>query len=238
MILKRNAADRYSRIAPEWEGETVVLIGGGPSLTVEQVATVREWHQRGDVRCIAINDAYLLAEFADVCYFADAKWYRWQMEGREKPGLTAEQVRQRWRDFAGQKCTIQTAQPYIVDDAVHILRNVAFPDHSSGLSTDPGALATGWNSGFQALNAAILAGAAVVPLLGFDGRPNADGKAHWFGDHPAATPVGFWPQMRRAFSEAQAAIRASGVRVVNCSPGSYLDTFEKIALEDVMQVAA
>ena len=238
MILKRNAADRFSRIAPEWEGETVVLIGGGPSLTLEQVATVREWHRRGDARCIAINDAYLLAEFADVCYFADAKWYRWQQVGQPKPGLTAGQVQDLWATFAGQKCTIQTAQPYIIDDAVHILRNVAFPDHSTGLSRDPGALATGWNSGFQALNAAILAGAAVIPLLGFDGRPNADGKAHWFGDHPAATPVGFWPQMRRAFSEAQEAIRASGVRVVNCSPGTFLDVFQKVALEDVMQVAA
>jgi len=49
------------------------------------VAQVAAAYERGKVRCIIINDAYLLAPFADILYFADSHWWKWQTTGTAKP---------------------------------------------------------------------------------------------------------------------------------------------------------
>lgn len=237
VILRRFEGSRFSEILPGWAGRTAVLLGGGPSLTLEQVEKVSRVHQEGRCRAIAINDAYLVAPWCDLCYFADSGWHEWQTKGIAKPllKLTAEQVRERFAAFAGQKCSIQNSGDNIKDPAVHILRNATFPIHGLGLSADTGALITGRHSGFQALNLAILAGAKKVILLGFDGRPGVDGKNHWFGEHPVPTQTAVWEQMRKAMSAAEGSILAAGVRVINCSPSSAIDSFPKMALEEALK---
>jgi len=238
MILRRRAQDRYSEVLPEWQDETVVIIGGGPSLTLEQVAMVKAAHDAGQVRCIAINDAYLWAPWADVHYFADLHWYADHSRGIAKPklSLTAVQVRTAFAAFAGERCTIEQNQgKNIEDNAVHMLRNRDHPQHGVGLSLDPSALVTGCNGGFQALNLAILAGATTAILLGFDGRPNADGKSHWSGGHPTPTPLDIYKQYLRSFSAAQKAIAAAGVQVINCSPDSAIDSFPKMDLAQALK---
>lgn len=232
MILNRRNGSEFSEVEREWEGLTAVLIAGGPSLTLEQVAQVRAAREASEVRVIVINDAYLWAPFADVCYFADSQWHEWQTKGMPKPllGLTADQVRARFAAFAGQKCSIERSGANITDASVHKLRNKTFPYHSVGLSLDPGALVTGRNSGFQAVNLAVLSGVKKIVLLGYDGRPGADGRTHWFGEHPRPAPLAVFEEMRKAFSAAEAAIEATGVRVVNCSPGSAIDSFPKMDL--------
>ncbi|MCX7140536.1 MAG: hypothetical protein NT123_05415 [Proteobacteria bacterium] len=225
-ILRRRAGwpvDRYSEIAPEWSGGTAVLLGGGPGLTVEQVENVRGAHEAGVVRVIAINDAYRLAPWADVCYFADSEWWGWH---KDRPAFRA---------FAGQKCSISDSGANITDKDVYILRNAG----PRGISTDPGMICSGRNSGYQALNIAILAGTKTVILLGFDARePTADRKSHWFGDHPRVEPVAVYAEYRKAFSAAEVAITAAGVQVLNCSPGSAIDAFPKMALVDALRLAS
>ena len=93
-VLRRIHGGRFSEVAPEWGAATAVLIGGGPSLTVEQVHHVGVARAAGYVRVIAVNDAYRVAAFADVCYFADAEWWGWH---KDRPEFQA---------FAGQKCSI------------------------------------------------------------------------------------------------------------------------------------
>ena len=224
-ILRRPAAGTLSEVAREWIGATAVLIGGGPSLTLEQVAQVelvRE--QRRALRVIAVNDAYRLAPFADICYFADSEWWGWH---KDRPDFQA---------FAGQKCSISDSGGNIKDPAVHILRNANGRGHSFGLSLDPKQIVTGSNSGYQALNIAVLAGAKTIILIGFEARePTATSKTHWFGDHPKIEPVAAYAEYRKAFSAGEAAIKAAGVRVINCSPGSAINSFEKLPLEAALQ---
>lgn len=233
MILRRLPESRFSEVVREWEGVTVVVIGGGLSLTLEQVAKVRATHEAGKVRCIAVNDAYLWADFAGVLYAADSQWWAWQAAGLPKPllGLSGAQVRERYRSFAGERCSIEHSGDNIMDDVVHILRNRRSPGNVQGLSLDQGALATaaGKNSGFQAINLSILAGAKRVVLLGIDGRPG-----HFHGGHPRPTPEHFYDAMRKAFSAAENAILDAGVSVVNCSPGSAVDSFPKMKLEEAL----
>ena len=238
MILRRIPGERFSEVVREWAGATVALLGGGPSLTAEQVEKVRVSHQAGRCRAIAVNDAYLWAPWSDVCYFADSSWWKWQTEGRAKPllGLTAQDVRERFAAFPGQKCSIMWSGMNIADEAVHILKAKNGEDHDTGISLDPRVLAKGRSSGFQALNLAILAGASTVLLLGFDGKSADDGRGHWFGEHPRLTPTApFYEAMRRAFSAAEREITVADVRVLNCSLGSAIDSFPKVALDDFLR---
>lgn len=232
-ILRRHESDRYSDVVPEWKGCTVVLLGGGPSLTPEQIALVKDAHDAGEVHAIAINDAYLLADFADAHYAADKKWHDWHCKGIDKPtlGLKAAQVRERWETYAGERCTIE---PNMDFGYAHVLRNKHFPNHGLGLSLDPGALVTGRNGGFQALNLAILAGATRVILLGYDGKPDAKGRSHWFGAHPKPTPDAAYSEYKKSFSAAETEILEAGVKVINASPGSAIDSFEKMTIEEAL----
>lgn len=243
MILERIEGSRRSRVVPAWKGRTAVLIAGGPSLTTEDVEIVRQARMAERVRVVVVNDAYLLAPWADVHYAGDRRWHAWHTAGIEKPllGLTAAQVAARWKAFAGQKAAVEwgteypTPQPnaVIADEAVHILGNLHEPYHGEGLSLDPERIVTGRHSGFQALNVAVLAGATRILLLGYDGAPAPGGRTHWHGGHPVAS-AGIFEYIRRSFSAAEAQLAAAGVEVVNCSPGSQINAFPKAPLAEVL----
>lgn len=239
MILRRIPGERFSEVVRAWEGETAVLIGGGPSLTLDQVALVGAEHKAGRLRCVAVNDSYLWCGWADLSYFADSHYWEDHHKGIAKPalGLSASEVRERFASFSGAKCSIQNSGANIRDDSVHILRNKTFPSHGDGLSLDPGALATGRNSAYQANNLLILAGVTTIILLGIDGMPAQDGRTHWSGGHRRETPPEAYREYRRAWAEGAPAIAAAGVRVINASPGSAVTAFEKMALEDALDLA-
>lgn len=183
-----------------WPAGTVVCIGGGPSLTAADVAYVR-----GRVNgVIAINDAYRLAPWADVLYGCDAKWWYWH---KGVPG------------FAGLKFSIDPVARRHRD--VIVLRR----GRDAGLETDRGALATGANSGFQAINLAVHLGATRILLLGYDMKGN-----HWFGSHPDHSKPPFAVCLSR-FASLPPALAARGVTVVNCSRETALTAFPRVALE-------
>lgn len=230
--------DRFSTVERAWDGGCFVIIGGGPSLTAEQCELVRQARAAEKVRVIAVNDAYLWCPWADVCYFADTHWWQWHTKGIPKPklGFTADEVRERFAAFAGQKCTIQQTGALVEDPEVHMLRNQTWPEHRNGISTDPDCLVTGWNGGHQALNLGILAGGKLGILLGIDGGRIGDCE-HFHGDHPAATAPQVYDLMCRAFRHAAPIIKKLGVRILNSSPGSHVDAFERVPLEDALEIA-
>lgn len=135
-------------------GGTVVCLGGGPSLTREDVEYVH-----GKASVIAINDAYKLAPWADVLYACDAKWWYWHGSN----GAAA---------FAGLKFALD---PGVRVKGVQVLANTG----QTGLELRPTGLRNGRNSGYQAINLAVHLGATRVLLLGYDMRGD-----HWFGHHP------------------------------------------------------
>jgi hypothetical protein len=190
------------------------------------------------VRCIAINDSYLVASWADVLYFADSEWHAWHSKGIAKPRLklSAGQVSERFGRFAGAKCTIRNTGMNVKDPNVHMLRNAHGDIHGWGLSLDAHSLVTGRNSGFQALNLAVLAGGNPIILLGFDAR-EPDGpnwQSHFHGDHPRIEPIHVYEQYRRSFSSAEDALKEAGVRVLNCSPGSAINAFPRMSLAEAL----
>ena len=232
MILRRIEGSRFSEVLPAWSGQAVVIIGGGESLTLEQIAVVKAAHDAGACRCIAINDVYLWAPWADVQYAADPHWLGWHTAGIDKPllGLSAADVRAAWAVFPGQKCSIESGESRKIADDVHLLRNRdGCGNHGVGLSTDPRAIVTGRNSGFQALNVAALASCSTILLLAFDNKERA--RSHWHGDHPMLTPTYAYTEHRKAMSAAEDALIRAGIEVVNVTPGSAIDSFRKSTLE-------
>lgn len=212
-MIVRPVDGRLAEVTRECEGKTVVCLATGPSITQEQVDRVK------GLPAIAVNDAYLLAPWADVLYFADHKWYGWHCKRAE------------FQSFAGQKVSIQNHGLEVRDKTVLLLGK--FFDSTKpdvALSEDPRILCTGSNSGYQALNIATLSGARKVVLLGYDCR-DVDGKAHFFGAHPDGTKPGY-PSIKVHFQRAAKAAERMGIDVVNCSPGTNLDCFRLSRLED------
>lgn len=196
-----------------WPGETVVILGGGSSLTQADVDFCR-----GKARVIAIKEAGLFrAPWAEVLYAADAKWWRYY--------TMAE-------DFVGRKYAIEQDPSQPPTDwsqwpYVDVLRNTG----TEGLELDPTGLRTGFNSGYQAVNLAYhLAGPTTVVLLGFDmwGGPNGP---NWF-DSPGLHTPSPYPLFLQAFRTIAEPLKSEGVHVVNASRFTVMDAFERVPLEE------
>lgn len=202
----------YWHVQPEWKGQTVVILAGGPSLTREQVEIVMQVGSGNlDVRVIAINNAYELAPWADILYFCDDRWYEWHREEVQA--------------FKGMRVTLENLklQNEIEVRALRDYGVVGFAPRNDGVSN-------GRNSGYQALHLAAWLGAARVLLLGYDMRP-IDGRQHWHEEHRVRTPANIFAGWISAFDSIASDLTRRGVEVINCSPGSALKAFPCMDLQ-------
>jgi hypothetical protein len=210
------------RINPDWRGETVVVAASGPSL-VSDLA----WQCRG-FPVIAVNDACRIFTNAHILYACDARWWNCHAGAGEFHG-------ERWSchgERADDKRSV--AEQY----GIKLIRG----SHGNGFSFDPGVIHYGGNSGFQAVNIALhkIGWHGRIILLGFDMR-SVDGKKHFFGDHPLSVRR-HWDEKKfrvwiKKFDKA-ARMLPDGVQIVNCTPGSALNSFPKMSLADALPVAA
>jgi hypothetical protein len=91
----------------------------------------------------------------------------------------------------------------------------------------------GGNSGYQAINLAYLWGAKRIILLGFDCKP-VDGKDHWFGQHEKGlTQVQPYQLWLNNFTQLAKDLQARGVEVINASPDTALQCFNKAKIETI-----
>ena len=100
-----------------------------------------------------------------------------------------------------------------------------------GLSTDPGLIHGGSNSGYQAVGLAFHLGATDIWLLGYD-MQLTDNRAHFFGDHPPEIRNGGDP---KRFVSNYRTINPGqyGINIVNCSRETALDMFPRSTIDDV-----
>lgn len=210
--------NRFSLVNRVWVGETVVLVAAGPSVTQAQVDRCK-----GRARVVVVNNSYLLAPWADLLYFADSRWWKWH---KENPVFTG---------FKGQKCTIEGTGLEVEDPNVFILHNANSRGQGQGFSEKPDAIVTGGNSGYMAMNIAVLAGAARLVLLGYDFKFAPGKKSHWHGDHPPEGQISerSYRDMVPNFRTTLPQLERLGVEVVNCSPDSALDCYQRGDVESV-----
>lgn len=202
----------YDTLPKNLIGESVFILGGGPSLRNFQS---RQLEGR---RVIATNEAFSLCPSADALVFVDVAW--WQRRVHD--------IREVWRGGV-----IIGRGPYgrMYKSSGEVV-NVAY---RSGMvwSEDPRLLG-GKNSGLAAMNAAYLMGADRVFLLGFDCR-NVGGRNNYHHLHDDASQrnVGnrylnlFIPE----FIQAAKKIEQLGWEVWNLTPGSALKCFPERSIE-------
>lgn len=200
-----------------WLGETAVIIGGGSSLTPEDVRFCR-----GKAKVLAIKEAYLLAPWADALYAGDAKWWRGYQGAA---------------DFAGLKYAIEqdpNETPMGAWPGVQVLRNTGH----DGLELDPTGLRTGYNSGYQAIGLAVHLGVSRIVLLGFDMWKAPDGTQNWFEKFPhllrAHHVPSPYPLFMQAFASLVEPLKQAHVEVVNASRRTMLTAFPYLSLEEAL----
>jgi hypothetical protein len=200
-----------------WSGRCIIA-ASGPSLTEDVAALCR-----GE-RVIAVNDAYRLLPYADVLYACDSAW--WDLHRSGPIGWVGE----RWTSHGLSPKNDKRA---IADSlGLHVIAGEDRP----GFSRDPARIHYASNSGFQAVNLAILFGADPIILVGFDMRA-VDRKSHFFGEHKAPlrgnAQFGQWCAK---FAKA-AEMLGNSPRIVNCTPQSALTCFPMMPLPDALQMA-
>jgi hypothetical protein len=200
---------KYSAVPRKFEGETIYIIGGGPSLKNFNFAELKGH------RTIAINKAVFFHQTADVLYWTDSRFYTWYKNDID--------------NFNGLKFTLKPGSQYTTD--IKVLRK-GIPH---GLEKDPQVLAHGYNSGYAAINLAYHLGAARIVLLGFD-MHNAGKDTHFHDGYPtrAAGDHIYRDKFLPGFKELEKALRAEGVTVFNASPHSQLNEFPKITLAQAL----
>jgi hypothetical protein len=214
-------------ITPIFSGQTAILIGTGPSINKEQLETVEHYRKAGACKVFTINNAYEVAPFTDVHFSGDASW--WQLYYPRTEAL---------RNLKAHKYTWypEMARRFGIRYIAGILRK-------EGLSTNPSVIHIN-GSGPSSVNLALHYGVKRLLLIGhdmkyandYDGRSKRKGSTprHYFSEYPE--PLQQWPKVGisssgvlncliKIYDRMVPDLKAAGMDVINCTPGSALPTF-------------
>ena len=208
--------------------KTIVCIGTGPSLTLEQIAIARS---KGFI-LYGCNLTYKIVPDLELLYGCNlAFWEHYWGSGLEK--------------YPAEKWTTNK------EASERFRINWVAEKNAPGLSTDPDVIHHGHGSGYSLVSMAHRNGADRIVLLGYDMKyaPDYDGKArqigsvprHYFGEYPAS--MQHWPSVsvnggvHVELVGLYQSIRDQGlVEVVNATPGSALEPV--FGYEDIVTIRA
>jgi hypothetical protein len=199
--------DNYTYIDPIFLGDTIYIVGGGPSLKGF------DFNRLKDKTVIAVNKAFLQLPFAQVLYWSDTRFFEWHSKEIEF--------------FKGIKVTCRP-QPKR-SDVINLLNT-----GKTGLETMSYGLRDGGNSGYAAINLAYHLGAKRVVLLGFDMQTNGK-ETHWHDGYSSTADTGTMERlMIPNFDTLVEPLEKRKVKVYNASPISKLACFDKISIEEAL----
>jgi hypothetical protein len=191
-----------------WAGETVLILGNGPSLLSLLSESLLRSHP-----IIGINEAgFLLRKESDIMFFGDAFWY-W---------MNKEQVDQ----MPFVKVTY-ARHPEVVPDLdyaadVHLVAGAS----GFGICKRESKIRFNRSSGGAAINLAYHLGAAQVVLLGYDMR-QVLGNKNWFrrGYESGRTKEMSYTNFLEPFPTIKKDAKALGLEIYNGTPYSDLTIF-------------
>jgi hypothetical protein len=203
-----------------WPDSTIVLIGGGPSLTRPQVESARQAWIAGRIRVLGCNEAYQAAPWIDGLYADSRPWWEQHIEA-------VRDVHLAMLFSADEKACDMYGLWYVASRP------------ELGLSGQGGCIHTGRagsHAGLHLLNLAVLLGAARILLLGYDCRvAAAPPPRSCYGNAAAAPAVAeqfdCWVDAYRHAADDAAEL---GVAVLNCSPDSAIDAFPRTRIGAVL----
>jgi len=223
-------------IPREFEGETCVVLGTGPSLQPDQIKQVFD----SNARVFTCNNAYMVYPEADVHVACNEDWWEhyWEEDEllRNMPA-----TKYTWIKPISERFDIE----YIEADT-----------EAKDLSYDQNLIHLNNGSGCMTLNVAVLYGCTKIILLGhdmtfasdYDGKSKKIGSSprHFFGEYPEH--MQHWPSVKIGLSkpgvidglienydQMKYSLHQRGIDVVNCSPGTALTTFRRGTLENELK---
>ncbi len=208
----------YWKIPEIWKGETVIILGGGPSLAQVDLKLVKQ------CKVIAVNDAYKLGQW-NCCYFKDNNWY-YQDAFKDHP--EAGHNGKHLKYFKGLKIT---SDEKLVDEPdIKVLKR----GRRNHLELDREFITHCSHAGAEALALAIMLGGNTILLVGFDMKP-VKGKHNWHDNHTRKMPDDIYQfQFLDPFKTLSIGAKNLGVEIINCTIGSALGIFPIVPMEEVL----
>lgn len=151
------------------------------------------------------NSTFRLAPWADMLCAMDADWWRRNPDSRAFYGIKV------------------CADDSLLWPEVFSLRHTG----KVGFDENPECIRSGGNTGYQAVHIAAQAGAKRILLCGFDMRPG-----HWHAVDREAEEQQY-AEWRRRFQTLAVALDGRA-EVLNCTPGSALECFPMVTLEEAL----
>lgn len=204
--FKASAAVPRWVVPREWEGERCFIIAGGSSVK-EQARFIPQL--RG--RVIAIKQAVQLRPTADVMLLAARDdWFV---------------CRDYFKFYRGPRVICRSNYPHMPRGTLYLRRT------KYGTYSRHPEFVGGLDAGATALNLAALFGAKEIIILGLDMV-----QGRWVPKHPTMPTIPDWhfklhiEGLRSMAPE----LKRDGIRVVNCSPISAVEVFEKAPLKEFL----
>jgi|WetSurMetagenome_2_1015567.scaffolds.fasta_scaffold00567_31 hypothetical protein len=188
----------------DWSDKPCVLIGGGPSLTTEQV----DYAVTSDCYIMVVNNGYQICPEANALYACEKIWWETYQP-----------------KFAGQKYSLMYG-----GDGVCKMNNTGI----EGIETQWPGLKTGRNGGYQALNLAVHFGCKKILLLGYDMKFIDDKKHWHKDHPKPLKNSECVKIFRKYFYDAALILDEMNIEVINCSRQSALECFSKADIQEVL----
>jgi len=187
----------------------IIIIAGGPSLIREDI----EYAEKQNVDILGINDAYRICNRLNYLYACDRRWWNWH-----------------WTRVNEIKCRKFALEDMEGRVGIEQMQNGGI----SGLSFEWPTLRTGKNSGYQAINLAILLGYKKLILLGYDMQQD-NGKVHWFGDHEGPLINAGWRKYREWIEFYKGMIKElpADIEIINATRKTALTCFPRMKLREL-----
>lgn len=202
--------DRFSDGA--WRGQRCFIVGGGPSLKGFDFGRLR-----GE-RVIAINKAFKDVPFADIMFAMDRP-----LLDLITSGQLGEDYRAALDSFWGVKLWLDLSG-YAYPPDVYSVKSAGETGWTDSLSKG---LYHGQNSGYGALNLALVLGADPIYLLGYDCQRGPEGEKNYHSGYPTGSSPDAMNIFLKAFEAGAEKLKAiSHSRIVNLNPNSALKCFE------------
>jgi len=220
-----------------WLNQTVILIGGGNSITdqfsipkeIVQAVYEKKLHisvyspflsSIHNYPVLGVNVSFMLGDWVDVLFFGDKGFYK-----RYSKELAA---------FDGLKTTY-APRSVVRDENIKIIQRN--PYKKEGLTLDiPNTVCWNYNSGAAAINLAVLLGAKRILLLGFDMKLDESNNQHFHKEYQTdlQKTKELFALHLKPFPQIQKDAEKAGIEIINCNPNSAIECFRKANIRDVL----
>jgi len=208
----------FNRVTePYWVDRPLIIVGGGPSLRGYDCSDLRD---RG--RVVLLNDAVMFCE-GDVLFSMDANWIK------RSTGMI--------NDFTGEEVWLTVSDRQIHEVYARPVSHLKkMSSRVNTLSTSTDQIYCGGNAGFGVLNLALLKGARVIYLLGYDMNRGPHEQWHTSEallDLPKRKSYqSYYARWGQRIGEVSSLFREKGIRIINCNPASAVTCFEFSSYEE------